>query len=123
MVKTNACHLVRVTSTLAVGKVAKIARRWLPELSCCLATHCGFLQKAGALFIYMSCCLAHALSARCFPLLGLTLRPSAPFCCCHRDSLTRGRLAFAQEAVRDPPSFSLFGSALVGMCPMVSSSQ
>ena len=32
MVRTNACcpcHLVRVISTLAVGKVAKIARRWL----------------------------------------------------------------------------------------------
>ena len=33
-------------------------------------------------------------------LIGLTLRPSAPVCCCHRDSFTRGRLAFAQEAVR-----------------------
>ena len=46
-------------------------------------------------------------------LVGLTLRPSAPVCCCHRDSLTRGRLAFAQEAVR-ASSFSLFGSAPVG---------
>ena len=45
-------------------------------------------------------------------LLGLTPRHSAPVCC-HRDSLTRGRLAFAQEAVRGPP-FSLFGSAPVG---------
>ena len=33
-------------------------------------------------------------------LLGLTLRPSAPVCCCYRDSLTRGRLAIVQEAVR-----------------------
>ena len=33
-------------------------------------------------------------------LLGLTLRPSAPVFCCHQDSLTRGRLAFEQEAVR-----------------------
>ena len=33
-------------------------------------------------------------------LLGLTLRPSAPVCCCHRDSLTCGRLALVQEAVR-----------------------
>ena len=33
-------------------------------------------------------------------LLGLTLRPSALFFCCHQDSLTRGRLAFEQEAVR-----------------------
>ena len=37
-------------------------------------------------------------------LFGLTLRPSSPVCSCHRDSLTRGRLAFAQEAVRDSPS-------------------
>ena len=27
-------------------------------------------------------------------LFGLTLRPSAPVCRCHRDSLTRGRVAF-----------------------------
>ena len=33
-------------------------------------------------------------------LLGLTLRPFAPVCSCHRDSLTRGRLAIVQEAVR-----------------------
>ena len=39
-------------------------------------------------------------------LLGLTLRPSAPVCCCHWDSLTRGTLAFAQEAVRGPPYLS-----------------
>ena len=32
--------------------------------------------------------------------LGLTLRPSAPVSCCHRVSLTRGRLAFSEEAVR-----------------------
>ena len=39
-------------------------------------------------------------------LLGLTLRPSAPVFQCHRDSLTRGRLALAQEAVRVSPSLS-----------------
>ena len=33
-------------------------------------------------------------------LLGLTLRPPAPVCCCHRNSLTRGRLAIVLEAVR-----------------------
>ena len=33
-------------------------------------------------------------------LLGLTLRPSAPVCSCHRDSVTRWRLAIVQEAVR-----------------------
>ena len=33
-------------------------------------------------------------------LLGLTLYHFTPVCSCHRDSLTRGRLAFSQEAVR-----------------------
>ena len=33
-------------------------------------------------------------------LVGLTLRHFAPVCCCHQDSLTRGRLAFEQEVVR-----------------------
>ena len=57
-------------------------------------------------------------------LTGLTLRPSAPVCCCHRDSLTGGRLAFAQEAVRDSPSlFSSIGSARDGMCPLISGSR
>ena len=45
------------------------------------------------------------------PRVACSMFPSV--CCCHRDSLTRGRLAFAQEAVRGP-SFSLFGSAPVG---------
>ena len=35
------CHLVRVTFTIAVGKVAKIARRCPPGLSRCCATHFG----------------------------------------------------------------------------------
>ena len=82
MVRTIACcpcHSVRVTSTLAVGEVARIAKRWLPELSGCLATHCGFLPKASALLIFLSCCLAHALSARCFP----SFRPdTASNCSC-----------------------------------------
>ena len=56
-------------------------------------------------------------------LLDLTLRPSAPVFCCHRDSLTRGRLAFAQEAVC-VFFFSVFsfGSARDGLCPVVSDS-
>ena len=33
-------------------------------------------------------------------LLGLALRPSALVLRCHRDSLTRWRLAFAQEVAR-----------------------
>ena len=55
-------------------------------------------------------------------LLGLTLRPSAPVCCCHRDSLTRGMLAFAQEAVLGPPPFASFGSAHDDTCLVTSGS-
>ena len=55
------------------------------------------------------------LPARCVlddpRLFGLTLRPTAPVCCCRRDSLARGRLAFEQEAVRGLPSSSSFDSA------------
>ena len=40
-----------------------------------------------------------------FPVF-LTLRPSAPVFCCHRDSLTRRGLALAQEAARDAASSS-----------------
>ena len=37
------CHLLRVTFTKAVGKVAKIARCCPPELTRCCATHFGSL--------------------------------------------------------------------------------
>ena len=40
-------------------------------------------------------------------ILGLTLRPSAPVC--HRNSLPRGRLSLAQEAVHGPPPLSVPG--------------
>ena len=55
------------------------------------------------------CCLA--VLPTCYlifdsHLFGLTLRPSAPVCCCHRVSWARGRLAFAQEAVRVSSSLS-----------------
>ena len=39
-------------------------------------------------------------------LLGQTLRHFPPVCYCHQDSLTRGRLAFEQEAVRVSSSLS-----------------
>ena len=55
-------------------------------------------------------------------LLRLTLRPSAPVCSCHRDSLTRGRLAILQEAVRVFCSVFSIGSARGGMFPVISDS-
>ena len=54
-------------------------------------------------------------------LLGLTLRPFAPVCSCHRGSLTHGRLAIVQEAVRVFFSqSSRLVSARDDMCPVVS---
>ena len=52
------CHQERVTSTLAVGRVAKFARRWLPMLFCCSTTHCGFPPNADDLLSVRSCCLS-----------------------------------------------------------------
>ena len=55
-------------------------------------------------------------------LLGLTLRHSAPVCRCHRDSLTRWRLAFAQEAARVPSASSSHLLFLITMCLVISDS-
>ena len=52
---------------------------------------------------------------------GLALRSSASISCCHRDSLTRGRLALEQEAVRVLFCFSSIGSARDGMGSLISS--
>ena len=49
-------------------------------------------------FVLFSCPRVCLLDVSC--LLGPALRPSAPVCCCHRDSLTRWRLALEEEAVR-----------------------
>ena len=80
----------------------------------------GFLSLSVP-FVLLSCPRVCLLDAS--RLLGLTLRPSAPVCCCHRDSLTRGRLAIVQEAVR-VFSFSVFsiGSARDGMFLVISDS-
>ena len=87
-------------TTLTVGRVVKIARWWLPVLSC-LGYASWFSSKRGC-----SPCLSVLLS---FPRVtcstipvfsSLPLRPSALVCCCHWVSWERGRLAVAQEAVR-----------------------
>ena len=72
-------------------------------------------------FVLLSCSRVCLLGVS--RLLGLTLRPSALVCCCHRDSLARGRLAIVQEAVR-VFFFSVFsvGSARADICPVVSGS-
>ena len=59
---------------------------------------------SSSFLLLLSCPRVCLLDVSC--LLGLTLRSSAPVCCCHRDSLTRGRLAFEQEAVRVSSSHS-----------------
>ena len=53
--------------TTAVGRVAQIATRWLPKLSCCSTAHCGFLPKADDLLFVLSCCLANLTPAPRFP--------------------------------------------------------
>ena len=124
-VTTDACcrfRQARTTITTAGGKVAKSARccpsgpsrcfatcmmvQWAPHSQCTLA-FC--LRTCGRTFYRPS--LSSSCSRVCLlhdsRLLGLILRPSAPVFCCHRVSWTRGRLAFAQEAVRCPPSLSV----------------
>ena len=56
-------------------------------------------------------------------LLGLTLRSSAPVCCCHRDPLSGGKLTTVQEAVRVFFSVFSFCSARDGMFPVISGSR
>ena len=118
------CHLVRVTSTVAVGRVAQIAKRWLPKLLCYSTKHCGFLPKANGLLFALSCCLAHALSAPRFP----SFRPdTASFRSClllppgflgtREAGICAGSRAWSSS------SFSSIGSARDGICPVVSSSQ
>ena len=99
------CHFVRVTSTLAEW-------RNLPgdgcrcfydaQLRTVVFSQRRMISFLLCLAVLPTCSLLH--DSR---LLGLALRPSAPVCCCHRVSWARGRLAFAQEAVRCPPSFLL----------------
>ena len=72
-------------------------------------------------FVFVSC--SHVCLLVVSRLLGLTLRHFAPVCSCHQDSLTRGRLAFEQEAVRVSSSLSSrLVSARDDMCLVVSGS-
>ena len=79
------------------------------------------LLSPSVTFVLLSCPRVCLLDVS--HLLGLTLRPSAPVCCCHRDSLTRGRLAVVQEAVRVFFSVFSFCSARDGMFPVISGSR
>ena len=60
-------HLVRVALTLAVGRVANFARRWLPKRLRCPTTHCGFPPNVDDLLSVQSCCFANVLLAPRFP--------------------------------------------------------
>ena len=96
------CPYARAIFTTAGGKVAKSARR------CALGPsrwyHVLVIPMTDCSLSFLSCPRVCLLDVCC--LLGLTLRPSAPVCCCHQDSWTRGRLAFEQEAVRVTTSHS-----------------
>ena len=104
----------------ACGRMAKSARRCSPRPSRRVAKRameqcaqnsrgtiafCLHTMREAVLFCSsFSSSFAFASLLVVSRLLGLTLRPSAPVCCCHRDSLTRWRLALAQEPALD--SFS-----------------
>ena len=79
------CHVYDVTmdSSLSVH-------------ACLLPPHVRkhVLSSSFVILVLLSCSRVCLLDVS--RLLGLTLRHSAPVCCCHRDSLTRWRLAFAQ---------------------------
>ena len=49
------CHLVRVTSTFAVGRVVKFARRQLLQHVRCSITHGGFLPMEDVLLTALPC--------------------------------------------------------------------
>ena len=132
-VTTDACcrlRYARTTFTTGDGKVAKSARccqpvpsrcfatcvmvQWTPHSQCtlafCLRTcRRTFLSSFFVIVVLLSCSRACLLDVS--RLLGLTLRLSAPVCSCHRDSLTRRRLAVAQEAAR--VIFCVFSSVLL----------
>ena len=78
------------------------------------------LLSPSVTFVLLSCPRVCLLDVS--RLLGLTLRLSAPVCCCHRDSLTRGRLAVVQEAVCSFFSVFSFGSARDALFPVISES-
>ena len=93
----------RTALTTADGKVAESARCCPPRTYFTLFCHVfdgikGVLFSLFVTFVLLSCSRVCLLDVSRLP--GLTLRHSAPVCSCHRDSLTRWRLALAQEAVR-----------------------
>ena len=101
----------RATFTTADGKVAEFCHDVHGFTKVFLSPSCHF----GTVSCSRVCLLVVSR------LLGLTLRPFAPVCSCHRDSLTRGRLAIVQEAARVffVSVFSI-GSARGDMCLVVS---
>ena len=84
--------------------------RWHSGEICKVSSTGAFTLFCHVSMVSMKVCLVFSCPRVCLLdvscLLGLTLRPSAPVCCCHWDSLTRGRLAFEQEAVRVSSSHS-----------------
>ena len=114
---TNACCRFRkapAAFTSADGKVAESARCCPLEPSRCFAMMFMESMKVYSpslpLFVIESCSRVCLLVVS--RLLGLTLRPFAPVCSCHWDSLTHGRLAIVQEAMR----VFLFPVFSIGFC-------
>ena len=75
-----------------------VVHRGLHVVLPCVSWFQGRLYLLLCHFVLVSCSRVCLLDVS--RLRGLTLRHFAPVCSCHRDSLTRGRLAIVQEAVR-----------------------
>ena len=95
-VPSSTCDLL-----ISCWQSAKFPRRWLVKILRCSTTHCVFLPNADDLFSVRTCCLANVLLAPRFP----SSRPDTASIrslsvVATRILLTRGRLAFAQDAVR-----------------------
>ena len=75
--------------------------RWQSGELCQRLSAGAFTLLCHVLLSSMKVCSSFFLSCLALSLLcRLTLRPSTPVCFCHPGSLTRGRMAFQQEAVR-----------------------
>ena len=105
-----------ICQVLSTGAFTLFCHMYDGTMGCSLSVHaCLFFcpRTCGRTFVFfaffvtlvlLSCSRVCLLDVS--RLLGLTLRSSVTVCCCHRDSLTRGRLALKQEAVRVSSSHS-----------------
>ena len=99
MAKSAKCCSPRPSRCFAKRAMGQCALHTQGTIAFCLNTlRKTVLFSSFFLFVLL---FAHAVVCSMFPVfLALMLPPSASVCCCHLDSLTRWRLAYAQEAAR-----------------------